>query len=335
MTEFLNVTGLTKHFDVKSPGRFFSRKLPLKAVDDVSFSVGQGETLGIVGESGCGKTTTGRLVLGMMKPTSGTVALQGEMVRTKHDAVWRKQRRRMQMVYQDPLSFLDRRLPIGRQVIEPLTIHDVGSSMAARQEKVRELLSIVGIRPDQFDAYPHELSGGQRQRVILARALVLDPALLVCDEPVSALDVSVAAQVINLLKDVQSDRGLTYLFISHDLKIVRQVADRVMVMYLGKVMETATTAELFREPLHPYTHALMGAIPSVKPRSTPRFVPLGDPPDPTEVPSGCVFNPRCRFATDLCRNERPEFRAITNARSVACHYPLEFKASPVREAVSC
>lgn len=267
MTSFLTVQGLTKHFNVRSGAGLFAPKVPLRAVDDVSFSVKRGETLGIVGESGCGKSTTGRLVLGMMAPTSGSILLDGTPVQTRHNAVWRAQRQRMQIVYQDPLSFLDRRLPIGRQVMEPLVVHGVGTSTAERREKAQALLSTVGLRPDQFASYPHELSGGQRQRVILARALVLDPDLLVCDEPVSALDVSVGAQVVNLLKDVQASRGLTYLFISHDLKIVRQIADRVIVMYLGRIMEEAAAEELFRHPLHPYTQALMAAVPSVKPRS--------------------------------------------------------------------
>ncbi|MDE1994175.1 MAG: ATP-binding cassette domain-containing protein, partial [Rhizobiaceae bacterium] len=293
MTAFLHVRGLTRHFDIKTTRGFFAPKAIVKAVDDVSFDIARGETLGVVGESGCGKSTTGRLVLGMLTPTSGTVMLDGETVHTRHDVVWRRQRRRVQMVYQDPMSFLDKRLPIGQQVVEPMTIHGIGGTMAERRGRAQELLTVVGIRADQFDSYPSELSGGQRQRVILARALMLDPELLVCDEPVSALDVSVAAQVVNLLKDLQSDRGLTYLFISHDLKIVRQVADRVMVMYLGKVMETAPTTDLFRRPLHPYTQALMSAGPSVKPTSRRRVLPQGDHPDPSYVPDGCVFHPRC------------------------------------------
>ncbi|QRM32560.1 ABC transporter ATP-binding protein [Microvirga sp. VF16] len=337
MTAFLKVEGLTKHFSVKARNGLFSPRIAVKAVDDVSFSVARGETLGIVGESGCGKSTTGRLVLGMMAPTRGEVILDGIPVHTRHDAAWRQQRRRMQMVYQDPLSFLDKRQPIGRQVVEPLVIHGVGASMAEQRERAEELLSIVGLRKDQFDSHPNELSGGQRQRVVLARALVLDPELLVCDEPVSALDVSVAAQVVNLLKDVQDRRGLTYLFISHDLKIVRQVADRVMVMYLGKVMETAATADLFRRPLHPYTRALIAAVPSVKPRPQRRLLAQGDPPNPLEVPDGCVFSPRCPLASELCRTQRPALRLAAGGRAVACHYPQEPMASapPQREGVGC
>jgi len=331
MKPYLSVQGLTRHFEIKDRKGFFSPKTLLKAVEDVSFDVGKGETLGIVGESGCGKSTTGRLVLGMMAPTSGSVVLDGDTVHARHDAVWRSQRRRMQMVYQDPMSFLDRRIPIGRQVIEPMTIHRIGHSMAERRSRAQELLSVVGIRPDQFDSYPSELSGGQRQRVILARALMLEPELLVCDEPVSALDVSVAAQVVNLLKDVQSDRGLTYLFISHDLKIVRQVADKVMVMYLGRVMEMARAADIFRAPLHPYTQVLMSAVPSVKPTLRSRVLPQGDPPNPSDVPAGCVFNPRCPFATDLCRSVRPELRAVDSGRSVACHHPQELPMMPTVE----
>ncbi|MGZ9724183.1 ABC transporter ATP-binding protein [Rhizobium miluonense] len=331
MTPFLHVEGLTRHFEIKSGKGLFAPKATVRAVDDVSFGVQRGETLGIVGESGCGKSTTGRLVLGMLKPTAGTVMLDGETVHARHDAVWRLQRRRVQMVYQDPMSFLDKRLPIGRQVIEPMTIHGIGGSMAERRARAQDVLSVVGMRPDQFDSYPHELSGGQRQRVILARALMLEPELLVCDEPVSALDVSVAAQVVNLLKDLQSERGLTYLFISHDLKIVRQVADRVMVMYLGKVMETATTAELYRRPLHPYTQTLLSAVPSVKPTVQQRVLPQGDPPNPSEVPEGCVFNPRCPFATDLCRSVRPAVRTLEGGRSIACHHPQELMSSSERK----
>ncbi|UVK49668.1 ATP-binding cassette domain-containing protein (plasmid) [Mesorhizobium sp. AR02] len=323
MTSFLTVQGLTKHFSVRSRAGPFSPKVPLKAVDDVSFSLKRGETLGVVGESGCGKSTTGRLVLGMMAPTRGSILLDGMPVQTRRDAVWRAQRQRMQMVYQDPLSFLDRRLPIGRQVMEPLVVHGVGSSMAERREKTQALLSTVGLRPDQFASYPHELSGGQRQRVILARALVLDPDLLVCDEPVSALDVSVGAQVVNLLKDVQASRGLTYLFISHDLKIVRQIADRVIVMYLGRIMEEAAATELFRNPLHPYTQALLSAVPSLKPQPQRRLIIQGDPPNPMEVPNGCVLHPRCPRASTLCQTERPELRIVAPNRSVACHHPQD------------
>ncbi|SFT83650.1 ABC transporter ATP-binding protein [Paraburkholderia aspalathi] len=326
MTSFLNVQGLTKHFSVRSRANLFSPKVPLKAVDDVSFSIRRGETLGVVGESGCGKSTTGRLVLGMMAPTSGSILLDGMAVQTRHDAVWRAQRQKMQMVYQDPLSFLDRRLPIGRQVMEPLVVHGIGS-VAERREKVHTLMSTVGLRTDQFVSYPHELSGGQRQRVILARALVLDPDLVVCDEPVSALDVSVGAQVVNLLKDVQASRGLTYLFISHDLKIVRQIADRVIVMYLGKIMEEAATGELFRNPLHPYTQALMLAVPSLKPQPPRSLIIHGDPPNPMEVPSGCVLHPRCPRASKLCQTTQPELRVIAPSRSVACHHPQDDMAS--------
>ncbi|RWD43458.1 ABC transporter ATP-binding protein [Mesorhizobium sp.] len=334
MTAFLTVQGLTKHFNVRAGGSLFSPKVTLTAVDDVSFSLKRGKTLGVVGESGCGKSTTGRLVLGMMAPTRGSILLDGTPVQTRRDAVWRAQRQRMQMVYQDPLSFLDRRLPIGRQVMEPLVVHGVGSSMAERREKTQALLSTVGLRPDQFASFPHELSGGQRQRVILARALVLDPHLLVCDEPVSALDVSVGAQVVNLLKDVQASRGLTYLFISHDLKIVRQIADRVIVMYLGRIMEEAAAKELFQHPLHPYTQALISAVPSLKPRPQRDLMIHGDPPNPMEVPNGCVFHPRCPLASTLCQTKRPELRMIAPNRSVACHHPRDDRVSSRRKLES-
>lgn len=330
MTSFLEVKGLTKHFSVRSGLGLFSPRLPLKAVDDVSFTLNKGETLGVVGESGCGKSTTGRLVLGMMAPTRGSILLDGTEVHTRHDAIWRAQRQRMQMVYQDPVSFLDRRLPVGRQVMEPLVVHGIGSSAAERRGKAEGLMSVVGLRPDQFGSYPHELSGGQRQRVILARALVLDPELLVCDEPVSALDVSVGAQVVNLLKDLQASRGLTYLFISHDLKIVRQIADRVIVMYLGKIVEEAATHELFRQPIHPYTRALMSAVPSLKPHPQRRLSIQGSPPNPMQVPDGCVFHPRCPRASKLCQTERPELRNIATGRSVACHHPDDTVVSAPR-----
>jgi oligopeptide/dipeptide ABC transporter ATP-binding protein len=324
----LEVTGLAKHFPVRASGGFFSKPLTLKAVDGVSFSVPRGKTLGIVGESGCGKSTTARLVLGLMPATAGTANFDNKNISSAIDAEWRAARRRMQMVYQDPLGALDRRLSVGLQVAEPLDIHGIGER-AARRDKALSLFDAVGLRRDMFERFPHELSGGQRQRVVLARALITDPGLLVCDEPVSALDVSIQAQVVNLLMDLQEQRGLTYVFISHDLKVVRQVSHEVAVMYLGKIVEQGTPEEMFHAPAHPYTQALVSAIPTPRRRRMGgRVILQGDPPNPVNVPAGCAFHPRCPVAVARCSVEAPPLRVTGPGRLVACH----LVASPMAEA---
>ena len=319
MNALLETTELARHFPLRLPGGLFGRPGLLRAVDGVSFALPAGKTLGLVGESGCGKSTTARLVLGLMTPTSGTVRFEGEPVPARRGPAWRSLRRRMQMVYQDPMSALDRRLPVVTQVAEPLLVFGQGSA-PERLERARDLMASVGLTPHLFERYPHELSGGQRQRVVLARALILQPSLLVCDEPISALDVSIQAQVINLLHDVQARFGVAFLFISHDLKVVRQVSDEVAVMYLGRIVEQGGPDDLFHRPAHPYTQALVSAIPSPQRRDGARRIGLeGDPPNPTNVPDGCAFHPRCARAMALCRERRPELVQIGGGRKAACH----------------
>ncbi|WP_349963097.1 oligopeptide/dipeptide ABC transporter ATP-binding protein [Rhizobium sp. ZPR3] len=321
MTEFLKASGLVKHFNIRSS--FLDRGKPLIAVDNITFVLDKGETLGVVGESGCGKSTMARLVLGMLAPTKGQVSLAGEEVHSRRDRMWRAQRRRMQMVYQNPLGSLDRRMSVGTQVAEPLIIHRQGLTGRDRRDLALETLSLVGLGPENFDSYPHELSGGQRQRVVLARALILSPELLVCDEPISALDVSVAAQVLNLMKEIQSAKNLTYLFISHDLKAVRQIADRIIVMYLGRIVEEAGRDELFRSPRHPYTKALISAIPRANQTPGKATILAGDPPNPMDIPRGCAFHPRCPCAVEKCRRERPPLRSSGSGRKVSCHLEIQ------------
>ncbi|WP_118133958.1 ABC transporter ATP-binding protein [Oceanicella sp. SM1341] len=317
MTALLSVRGLKRHYPVRRPGGLFGRPATLKAVDGLDFDIPAGRTLGLVGESGCGKSTTARLVLGLVPPSAGEVRFDGGLVTAKHDAAWRRQRRRMQMVYQDPLGALDRRMPVAEQIGEPIAIHEPGLPAAERAERVAELMAQVGLGASMAQRYPHELSGGQRQRVVIARALALDPALLVCDEPVSALDVSIQAQVLNLLDDLRARTGFAALFISHDLKVVRQMSDRVAVMYLGRIVEEGAPEEVFHAPLHPYTQALVSAIP-VPGRRRERIVLEGDPPNPVDVPAGCPFHPRCPVATARCTREVPRLERDAG-RAVACH----------------
>jgi peptide/nickel transport system ATP-binding protein len=316
MSPLLRVDDLARHYAVAAPT---GQKRLLHAVDGVSFSLAAGRTLGLVGESGCGKSTTARLVLGLLPATRGRIEFAGEEVGATRDRRWRALRRRMQLVHQDPLAALDRRVPVGEQILEPLVIHGLGDTAEGRRQKALSLFDAVGLRPDLFQRYPHELSGGQRQRIVLARALILDPSLLVCDEPISALDVSVAAQVVNLLQDLQARFGMAYLFISHDLKVVRQIADEVAVMYLGRIVEQGPPEALFHAPAHPYTEALVSAVPTLQRGTRERIVLSGDPPNPVDRPAGCAFHPRCPRAVARCRVEAPTLHPTGDGRLAACH----------------
>ena len=292
----------------------------VKAVDGLNFDVYQGETLGLVGESGCGKSTTGRAILQLYKPTGGSVLFEGQdLVKIKGEDL-RKMRRRMQMIFQDPYASLNPRMTVGSIVAEPLEVHNIGSK-AERVERVRELLKVVGLNPYFINRYPHEFSGGQRQRIGVARALAVNPAFIVCDEPISALDVSIQAQVINLLEDLQEQFGLTYLFIAHDLSVVRHISNRIAVMYLGKIMELADRDELYRNPLHPYSQALLSAVPIPDPvieEKRQRVILEGDVPSPVNPPKGCNFSTRCPKVLDICKEQEPEFRDYGSGHWVAC-----------------
>ena len=316
----LDVTGLTVHF-TRRTGFFGSRRETVQAVSGVSLAIGRRETLGLVGESGCGKTTLARAVLRLVEKTSGTVRFDGQDLFALAPEELRRMRRRLQIVFQDPYASLNPRMTIGRAIREGLTIHKLAEGAAA-DRRVRELLEEVGLSADAADVYPHEFSGGQRQRAGIARALAVEPELLVCDEPVSALDVSVQAQVLNLLMDLQARRGLSYLFISHDLAVVRHVAPRVAVMYLGRIVEEGPAEELYARPRHPYTQALLSAVPVPDPLTKrPRIVLPGDPPSPVNPPPGCPFHPRCQHpAKDQdCVSVRPELVERGPGLRAACH----------------
>jgi len=316
VTHLLELDGVSRVYG--SRRGFLGSSVAVRAVDHISLHVSAGRTLGIVGESGCGKSTTGRLALGLEHPNSGSVRFEGQPMPPAGSAAWRRMRARMQLVFQDPLGAMDRRLTIATQIEEPLAIHGIGTK-DERRDRVAALLRDVGLRPDHAARHPHELSGGQRQRAVLARALATNPALLVCDEPVSALDVSIQAQVVNMLTDLQAARGIAMVFISHDLKVVRQVSHEVAVMYLGRVVEQGDPDAIFAEPAHPYSRALVSAIPVPGPRRQARIVLTGDPPNPANRPSGCAFHPRCPVAVAACRTETPELRPKSDGRMVACH----------------
>ncbi|MDK3017342.1 ABC transporter ATP-binding protein [Pseudodonghicola flavimaris] len=296
----------------------FGTPVAVQAVAGVSLEVRPGETLGIVGESGSGKSTMGRMALGLEAPDSGSVRFDGAAMPDPGSESWRSLRKRAQMVFQDPLGALDRRLPVADQIGEPLEIHGIGDK-AARAAAIARSLEMTGLSADHGRRFPHELSGGQRQRVIIARALITDPELLVCDEPVSALDVSIQAQVVNLLIDLQAERGLAMIFISHDLRVVRQISQRVAVMYLGHIVEEGTAEEVLRDPQHPYTRALVSAAPVPGARQRQRVILTGEPPNPAARPSGCAFHPRCPLATDRCRAEMPVLTRLAPGRRAACH----------------
>jgi oligopeptide/dipeptide ABC transporter ATP-binding protein len=314
----LQAQSLARHFVLRRT-RLWQKPVRLRAVDGVSFHIGHGETLGLVGESGCGKSTVGKLVLGLERPDAGRIAFEGRGLDVARAAEWRALRRRAQMVFQDPLNALDPRLSIGAQIVEPLAIHRIADA-SEHPARLAASLAAVGLPAEMAQRYPHELSGGQLQRVVIARALVLEPRLVVCDEPVSALDVSVQAQVVNLLARLQRERSIAYLFISHDLKVVRHISHRVAVMYLGKLVEVADRDALFREPLHPYTRALIDAVPVPDPaRRGKRVVLRGDPPSPIAPPPGCRFHTRCPVAIARCREAEPALEPIGSRRWVACH----------------
>ena len=317
----VEVKHLKEYFNINT-GLFRSK--PLKAVDDVSFAIKRGETLGLVGESGCGKTTVGRTLLHLYKPTAGEIWFNDKQIITKADI--HDYRRKSAMVFQDPYSSLNPRMTVSDIIAEPMDVHKMYQSKAERQEKILELMAKVGLNSEHANRYAHEFSGGQRQRIGIARALSTSPEFVVCDEPVSALDVSIQAQVINMFDELQDEMGLTYLFIAHDLLVVRHISDRIAVMYLGKMVEMADAKEIYDHPLHPYSQSLMSAVPLPDPkkaRENKRIVLSGDIPSPLNAPSGCPFRTRCPYACDRCAEEMPEFKEVSKGHFVACHKVAE------------
>ena len=320
----LEVKDLKQYFNI--PMGMFQSK-PLKAVDGVSFTIGKRETLGLVGESGCGKTTVGRTILHLYKPTAGEIVFDGKEIESKADI--QDFRKKATMVFQDPYSSLNPRMTVADIIGEPLDVHKLYSTKAERNERILELMDHVGLNSEHASRYAHEFSGGQRQRIGIARALAVNPEFIVCDEPVSALDVSIQAQVINMFDDLQDRLGLTYLFIAHDLLVVRHISDRIAVMYLGKMVELADAAEIYDHPLHPYSQSLLSAVPVPDPkvaRANKRIVLTGDIPSPLNAPSGCPFRTRCRYATEQCAAEMPEFKEVSKGHFVACHRTAEINS---------
>ena len=318
----LSVKDLKVYFPISS-GKLFVPPTPLKAVDGVSFDLYPGETLGVVGESGCGKSTLGRGVLQLLEPTGGEVLWLGNHLEGLSSKGMISYRKDMQIIFQDPLASLNPRMTIGDIIAEPLTVHYPEMDKEERKERVREMMQQVGLLPLMINRYPHEFSGGQCQRIGVARAMILKPRLIVCDEPVSALDVSIQAQIVNLIQELQASFGLSLIFISHDLSVVRHISHRIMVLYLGNVMEIADRGSLYREPLHPYTKALISAVPIPDPdqeKNKQRLVLEGDLPSPLNPPSGCVFRTRCPLAQDICAQKKPELEQVNGKRQVACHF---------------
>ncbi|MDO5708548.1 MAG: ATP-binding cassette domain-containing protein [Coriobacteriales bacterium] len=323
-TPLVDVRHLKEYFPVNTG---FFKQTPLKAVDDVSFTIKRGETLGLVGESGCGKTTVGRTILYLYQPTDGEVIYNGKPIRTKADLA--EYRTKSTMVFQDPYSSLNPRMTVSDIIGEPLDVHHLYSSPKEREERILELMDRVGLNSEHASRYAHEFSGGQRQRIGIARALAVRPEFIVCDEPVSALDVSIQAQVINMFGELQEEMGLTYLFIAHDLLVVRHISDRIAVMYLGKMVELADASEIYDHPLHPYTKSLISAVPIPDPkiaRANKRIPLQGDIPSPLNAPSGCPFRTRCPYATPACAESMPEFKEVAKNHFVACHRTEEINS---------
>jgi peptide/nickel transport system ATP-binding protein len=319
----LRVTGLTKHFPQYRQALIRHVINPVRAVDGISFELRRGETLGLVGESGCGKSTAGRTVLRLLEPTAGSIDFEGRDITRIGGGELRRMRREMQMIFQDPYGSLNPRQPVGAIIAAPFEIQGITPS-GGRRAAVQSLMERVGLNPEHYNRYPHEFSGGQRQRIGVARAIALQPKLIVCDEPVSALDVSIQAQVVNLLEDIQNEQKLAYVFIAHDLSVVRHISDRVVVMYLGKIMEDAERDELYENPRHPYTKALLSAVPVPDPgrrHQHERIVLQGDLPSPANPPSGCVFRTRCWKAQERCASEVPALQELSTGHRVACHFP--------------